>query len=88
MLRAYKMLLALFPIIWYNDKQEQLLLGCLSISLSKNNFVRMINNVDLCCKLWIFFLTVGKWWKKHETGLIPWPCDHLNPKLSSLLLVS
>lgn len=55
MLRAYKMLLALFPIIWCNDKQEQLLLGCLSISLSKSNFVRMINNVDLCCKLWIFF---------------------------------
>lgn len=53
-----------FPCYLCNDKQEQLLLSCLDISLSKSNFVRIINSVNPTyianCELFFFSKEVVK----------------------------
>lgn len=50
-----------FPIIWHNDKQEQLLLSCGNIKLQQSNFVRVIDNITqtYVANCGYFFLLYG-----------------------------
>lgn len=66
-----------FPIIWHNDKQEQLLLSCGNIKLQQSSFVHIVDNINQTCianceVFWFFYsaeVVDGTWDRVNTMGL-------------------